>query len=110
MTSATNSMALRTSKSSFTHGANPTALGPAKTSSFHDANPKVLEPVKTTTEKTALKKVVEDEEEKYDDTTELIDLDLGMFASSDTDSIEEARRESDHPALYYTMTLNWENS
>lgn len=46
-------------------------------------------------------------EEKCDDKENLLDVDLGLF--SDTDSINDERREKEHPALYYTITLNWMN-
>ena len=47
-------------------------------------------------------------EEKGDDNEDLLDVDLDMFAD-DIDSIREGKRrgEETHPALYYTVTLNW---
>ena len=75
-------------------------------SSTHCTDSKALKPAETTKENSALKKM---KEEKCDDETELIDLDLGIF-SSDTESVEADKREKDHPALYYTVTLNWEDN
>jgi hypothetical protein len=62
-------------------------------------------------QKSTLERVREEHamiEEKEDDNEDLLDVDLGMF-DDDTDSINEGRRpgEEDHPALYYTVTLNW---
>ena len=58
---------------------------------------------------TALKEAIDKEEIKCDDEAGLVDVDLKMF-EEDTDSTDAERREKDHPALYYTMTINWEEN
>lgn len=71
------------------------------------AKPRVHEPPNTTSfvENTALERVME-EEEKCDDNADLLDLDLEVFSDTDS-SLNGERSENDHPKLYYTMTLNW---
>ena len=76
------------------------------TTSFMENTNTTLERVKEE------EKVIEEEriiEERVDDDEQLLNVDLGMFCDDDDESIVEGRRagEGDHPALYYTVTLNW---
>ena len=50
------------------------------------------------------------EKQLAEDKGALLDLDTDMF--DDDDSIREGKHpgENDHPALYYTMTLNWQQT
>lgn len=64
----------------------------------------------TTLERAIAEKKVEEkeiEEENEDDNADLLDVNLKMFSDEEEDSINEERKEADHPALYYTITLNW---